>query len=115
MKMTLIKVDETQVEVLPSGIRRRVLVNEKIGSKYSIVNYAEVPPGAVNEHVRQGEEMVYIISGEMVVDIREEESHTLTPGSLIFIPTGVKHRHRNLGKAPVKLLFFLAGPNLKQQ
>ena len=114
MKMTVVKVDESTAEELAWGPKTWNLVDAKIGSKYSVVKFADFPPGAASpEHVREGEEMVYIIQGEMIVEIPGEESHTLTPGSIIFIPPGVKHCHRNVGKEAVKQLFILAGPTLK--
>ena len=49
------------------------------------------------------DQIVYVIEGEAVIKVEEDERRT-GPGGLVMIPAGARHHVRNPGREP---LFFL--------
>ncbi|MBI2907336.1 MAG: cupin domain-containing protein [Chloroflexi bacterium] len=89
------------------GLQKKDLVDETVGPIRIVVRYAELVPGLDSgEHVRDREEILYYLSGELDVEVTGGESYHLTPGCTIFIPPGIKHRHVNRGKETVRQLFI---------
>ncbi|MET3292385.1 UNVERIFIED_CONTAM: oxalate decarboxylase/phosphoglucose isomerase-like protein (cupin superfamily) [Brevibacillus sp. OAP136] len=52
------------------------------------------------------EEILYILSGEGVQMIGDEEPFPVKAGDMIYIPTGVYHSTHNTGWEPLRLLAF---------
>ena len=59
--------------------------------------------------VHGGDQIVYIVEGEAVVSVGEDERRT-GPGSLVMIPAGARHHVRNAGRVPLFLLTVYAPP-----
>jgi mannose-6-phosphate isomerase-like protein (cupin superfamily) len=55
------------------------------------------------------DQIVYVIEGEAVITIGDEERRT-GPGGLALIPAGARHHVRNPGRAPLFLLTVYAPP-----
>ena len=66
---------------------------------------AEFAPGAAaGKHTHPGEEMGYILEGTLQLEIQGKPPVTLKAGQVFFVPAGVVHDGRNVGKGPLKVL-----------
>jgi len=91
------------------GMRKGVLVAEEHGAPNFAIRRFELDPGAsVPEHTNEVEHEQYVLAGEYVVGIGDEE-HTVRPGDSLLIPAGVVHWYRNEGDEPGA--FLCAVPN----
>ncbi|MFH1486334.1 MAG: cupin domain-containing protein [Chloroflexota bacterium] len=110
MSVKVIKAQEVTAYSQEGG-NTRILVDDLIGSKNVVILQSEIKPGfKFSEHTRDNEEILFILEGEMVVEVTGGESYRLTPGMLIFVPPGVKHRHINPGTVLERHLGILAPP-----
>jgi len=73
------------------------------------MSYVSVFPGSeVPKHVHNNEEQTYIIlDGEGEVTLGEEKFY-ITNGYAVFIPAGVDHSIRNIGKKELKYVYFVS-------
>jgi quercetin dioxygenase-like cupin family protein len=79
------------------GLRKGVLINEDHGApNLAIRRFVLEPGGEVPKHTNEVEHEQYVLQGEYVVGIGEEE-HTVSAGDSLFIPAGVIHWYRNEG------------------
>ena len=60
--------------------------------------------GIVGRHTHPGEESTYILEGNVLIEIDGKAPMTLGPGETFFVPAGVIHGGKNVGKTPAKLL-----------
>ncbi|USZ66986.1 cupin domain-containing protein [Halorussus salilacus] len=91
------------------GMRKGVLVDESRGAPNFAIRRFELDPGAsVPEHTNEVEHEQYVLSGEYVVGIGDEE-YTVAAGDSLLIPAGVVHWYRNEGDEPGA--FLCAVPN----
>jgi quercetin dioxygenase-like cupin family protein len=60
--------------------------------------------GIVGRHTHPGEESTYIIEGSLLIEIDGKAPMTLSAGETFFVPAGVIHGGKNVGKTPAKLL-----------
>jgi len=66
---------------------------------------AEFAPGAAaGKHTHPGEEMGYILEGTLQLEIQGKPPVTLKAGQVFFVPAGVVHDGKNVGKGPLKVL-----------
>jgi len=66
---------------------------------------AEFAPGAAaGKHTHPGEEMGYILEGTLQLEIEGKPPVTLNAGQAFFVPAGVVHDGKNVGKGPLKVL-----------
>ncbi|MEA5388557.1 cupin domain-containing protein [Haloarculaceae archaeon H-GB11] len=79
------------------GMRKGVLVDESHGAPTLAIRRFTLDPGAsVPKHTNEIEHEQYVLAGEYVVGIGEEE-HTVSTGDSLFIPAGTVHWYRNDG------------------
>ena len=91
------------------GLRKGVLLDESDGAPHFAIRRFELDPGAsVPRHTNAVEHEQYVLAGEYVVGIGEEE-HAVSPGDALLIPAGVEHWYRNDGAEPGA--FICAVPN----
>ncbi|WP_128476738.1 cupin domain-containing protein [Halorussus pelagicus] len=91
------------------GMSKGVLIDEERGAPNFAIRRFELDPGAsVPEHTNEVEHEQYVLSGEYVVGIGDEE-HTVSEGDSLLIPAGVVHWYRNEGDDPGA--FICAVPN----
>jgi quercetin dioxygenase-like cupin family protein len=65
----------------------------------------EFNPGAgVGRHTHPGEEISYVLEGEVVVEMDGKPPLTLKAGDVFFVPAGQVHAAKNNGTAPAKVL-----------
>jgi quercetin dioxygenase-like cupin family protein len=62
------------------------------------------PGGAVGKHTHPGEELGYVLEGEVVFEMEGKPPVTLKAGEVFFIPAGTVHAAKNTGKVPAKVL-----------
>jgi quercetin dioxygenase-like cupin family protein len=60
--------------------------------------------GIVGRHTHPGEESTYIIEGNVLIEIDGKAPMTLGAGETFFVPAGMIHSGKNVGKTPAKLL-----------
>jgi quercetin dioxygenase-like cupin family protein len=65
----------------------------------------EFQPGAtVPKHTHPGEEIAYILEGEITVELDGKPAKTFKAGDAFFIPAGAVHAAKNAGKGPAVVL-----------
>jgi quercetin dioxygenase-like cupin family protein len=53
---------------------------------------------AFGKHSHHGEEIIYVLEGEFVYEVEGQSPASLKAGDVLFIPAGVIHAARNVGK-----------------
>jgi quercetin dioxygenase-like cupin family protein len=91
------------------GLSKGVLLNEADGTPHFAMRRFTIDPGAeVPKHTNAVEHEQYVLAGEYVVGIDDEE-HTVSAGDALLIPAGVVHWYRNERDDPGA--FICAVPN----
>lgn len=81
------------------GLQKGVLVGEADGAPTLAIRRFTLAPGAaVPKHTNAVEHEQYVLRGEYVVGIGDEE-HTVAAGDALHIPAGSVHWYRNEGEA----------------
>ncbi|MFC7156392.1 cupin domain-containing protein [Halomarina halobia] len=79
------------------GLRKGVLVGEEHGAPNLAIRRFTLAPGAeVPAHTNEVEHEQYVLDGEYVVGLDDEEV-TVSAGDSLFIPAGTVHWYRNEG------------------
>jgi quercetin dioxygenase-like cupin family protein len=79
------------------GLRKGVLVNESHGApNVALRRFTLAPGGEVPKHTNDIEHEQYVLGGEYVVGIDDEE-YTVGAGDTLHIPAGVVHWYHNEG------------------
>ncbi len=79
------------------GLRKGVLLDESDGAPHFAMRRFELDAGAeVPRHTNAVEHEQYVLAGEYVVGIGDEE-RTVSAGDALLIPAGVEHWYRNEG------------------
>ncbi|RLM68428.1 cupin domain-containing protein [Halorubrum sp. Atlit-26R] len=91
------------------GLSKGVLLDESDGAPNFAIRRFELAPGSeVPRHTNAVEHEQYVLAGEYVVGIGDEE-HAVSPGDALLVPAGVEHWYRNEGDEPGA--FICAVPN----
>jgi len=91
------------------GLSKGVLIDESRGAPNFAIRRFTLDPGAeVPKHTNEVEHEQYVLSGEYVVGIDDEE-FAVSEGDSLLIPAGVVHWYRNEGDEPGA--FLCAVPN----
>jgi quercetin dioxygenase-like cupin family protein len=91
------------------GLARGVLIDEGDGApNFAIRRFTLAPGSAVPKHTNEVEHEQYVLAGEYVVGIGDEE-YTVSPGDSLFIPAGTVHWYRN--ESDQEGAFICAVPN----
>ncbi|QLD89132.1 cupin domain-containing protein [Natronomonas salina] len=86
----------------------QILADETIGVENVSVGVVTFEPDAEgSRHVREVEEIVYILDGVAEI-ITDNETYRLTRGQAAVIPPGVYHKHVNAGTEPLRKLWIFA-------
>jgi quercetin dioxygenase-like cupin family protein len=90
-----------------TGFNRVVLQKQDI----SVANHEAIsargefqPGGSIGKHTHPGEEVGYILEGQVVMEVEGKPALTLKAGDVFFIPAGTVHAAKNVGKVPAKVL-----------
>ncbi|WP_251329735.1 cupin domain-containing protein [Haloplanus pelagicus] len=93
------RADEIDYEPVDAaaGLSKGVLIGDSDGAPHFAMRRFTLEPGAeVPSHTNAVEHEQYVLSGEYVVGIGDEE-HTVSAGDSLLIPAGVPHWYRNEG------------------
>ncbi|AEH36255.1 cupin domain-containing protein [Halopiger xanaduensis] len=91
------------------GLEKGVLIGDKHGAPHFAIRRFVLEPGAdVPKHTNDVEHEQYVLEGEYVVGIADEE-YEVTAGDSLLIPAGAVHWYRNEGDEPGA--FLCAVPN----
>lgn len=91
----------------PVGFKRTVLQQHDIGvpNRETVQARGEFEPGAVvGKHTHPGEEVGFILQGELTVDVEGKPTQTLKAGDVFFMPAGTVHAAKNTSKAPTVVI-----------
>jgi len=89
------------------GIQRTFIQQEDISmpGREARVAKVEIAPGSsAGRHTHPGEEISYVIQGEMEVEVEGKPVQKVKAGESFIIPNGAKHNAHNRGSVPVKLV-----------
>ncbi len=71
----------------------------------AVMARGEINPGATApRHTHPGEEMAYVLEGQVVVEIDGKPPATLHAGDVFFVSPGTVHSAKNVGSEPAKIL-----------
>ena len=59
---------------------------------------------AVPKHTHPGEEVAYILEGQVVLEVEGKPPVTLKAGDVFFVPTGTVHTAKNTGTLQARVL-----------
>jgi len=104
--------DAADIEAKPvdaaEGLSKAVLIGAEHGAPNLAIRRFALAPGAeVPKHTNEIEHEQYVLAGEYVVGIGDEE-HTVAAGDALHIPAGVVHWYRN--ESDVEGSFICAVP-----
>ena len=102
------EVEYGAVDAAP-GLGKGVLLDESDGAPHFALRRFELDTGSeVPRHTNAVEHEQYVLAGEYVVGIDDEE-YAVEPGDALLIPAGTEHWYRNDGDEPGA--FLCAVPN----
>ena len=81
------------------------ITSERTGGAYSLFEVVSEPGGGSPPHVQHREdEAFYVLEGEY--EFLDDDGHTvrLGTGSLVYVPKGNLHAHKNVGDKPARML-----------
>jgi quercetin dioxygenase-like cupin family protein len=85
----------------PAGFKRVELQKHDLSTpgREALLARAEFQPGAVvPKHTHPGEEVGYVLEGELTIEVDGKPTVTLKAGESYFIPAGTVHAGKNTGK-----------------
>ena len=89
------------------GFTRALLQDQNLSvpGRHAVVARAEfVPGGQAGKHTHPGEELGYVIEGTLELLVEGQPAKTLKAGEVFFVPAGVVHGGRNVGKGKAVVL-----------
>jgi quercetin dioxygenase-like cupin family protein len=89
------------------GFTRKVLQdqNMSVPDRHAVVARAEfVPGGVAGRHTHPGEELGYVVEGELELLIEGQPPKRVKKGEVFFVPAGVVHDGKNVGKGKAVVL-----------
>ncbi|QNP65889.1 cupin domain-containing protein [Streptomyces genisteinicus] len=106
----IVDLGETQPNRRRGGDLRAMLTPTEVGATSGFMGLAIVEPGdRIGEHYHPySEEFVYVVAGELEVDL-DGETFPIRTDQGLMIPPYVRHRFRNVGSAEARMVFHL-GP-----
>jgi mannose-6-phosphate isomerase-like protein (cupin superfamily) len=63
----------------------------------------------IGMEVHDGDQIIYLVDGEGFA-VLDDSKHEIDKGSVVFVPTGVRHNVVNTGDEPMKLFTIYAPP-----
>jgi quercetin dioxygenase-like cupin family protein len=88
------------------ALQRTVVAKADVSvpGREAVVARIEIAPGGVaGWHTHPGDEITYLMEGEVEVMIAGQPSKVFKPGEAFVIPAGTVHNARNPGSGPAKL------------
>ena len=104
-RVTTTMMDERFITPTLMGERSfRVLLSPQVGCLRMTMFTGVIPTGRAPLHAHPHEEIVYILAGGGRLWIEDDPAGELRPGSVIFVPVGVRHTLENTGSMEMKVL-----------
>ena len=87
----LVRSSERPVMQWDNGVRFEEMAS---GEKVMDPSYIRVPPGAGSEgfYSHNGEEFIYVISGRLFVELKDQGTFKVAPGDTLYFPSTTPHR-----------------------
>jgi quercetin dioxygenase-like cupin family protein len=88
------------------GIQRTVVHRADISvpGREAVIARVEIAPGAsAGRHTHPGEEISYVIEGEVEIQVDGQPARRVKAGDGFVIPAGAIHNAHNVGTVPAKL------------
>jgi quercetin dioxygenase-like cupin family protein len=88
------------------GIQRTVVHREDVSApgREAVIARVELAPQArAGRHTHPGEEISYVIEGDVEILIEGQPARKLKAGDGFVIPMGARHDAHNIGNTPVRL------------
>jgi quercetin dioxygenase-like cupin family protein len=109
MKPKLIKKSQTATRDFGDGLKLQILIDSLLGTKNLDMGTVVIPPnGATKMHVRDFEEVIYMLSGQGELVTDDGQAFTLDAGDCVLIPAGTTHLHANRTDEPLEQLYIFA-------
>jgi quercetin dioxygenase-like cupin family protein len=89
------------------GFKRVELQRHELAApdREAVVARGEFQPGAaVPRHTHPGDELAYVLEGEVVLEVDGKPALTFKAGDTFFVPAGQVHSAKNAGKKPAAVL-----------
>lgn len=89
------------------GFTRKVLQDQSLTAqgRHAVVAQAEfIPGGAAGKHTHPGEELGYVLEGTLELLVEGKPPVKLNKGDVFFVPAGVVHDGKNVGKGKAVVL-----------
>lgn len=99
--------DTPAAPAAPAGFKRTELSRHDISkpNHEAVMARADFQPGAaVPKHTHPGEEVGYVLEGQLVVEIDGKPPLNLKAGDTFFVPANTPHLGKNPGKGPAAVL-----------
>ncbi|KUJ70847.1 protein in whiE locus [Streptomyces albus subsp. albus] len=105
----IVNLDEVPPNRRRGGDLRAMLTPTAVGATSGFMGLALVGPGErIGEHYHPySEEFVYIVSGELEVDL-DGRAYPLRADQGLMIPAFTRHRFRNVGDIEARMVFHLS-------
>jgi quercetin dioxygenase-like cupin family protein len=90
-----------------AGFTRIALQDQPLSdpARHAVQARAEFAPGvAAGRHTHPGEELGYVLEGELLLEIDGQPPRTVKAGESFFVPAGLVHDGRNTGSGTAKVL-----------
>jgi DNA-binding transcriptional MerR regulator/quercetin dioxygenase-like cupin family protein len=104
----LVRGEDRPVMQWDNGVRFEEMAS---GEKVMDPSYVRVPPGAGSEgfYSHNGEEFVYVVSGVLFVELKDQGTFRVAPGDTLYFPSTTQHRWW-AGDAPVEAVYVNTPP-----
>jgi len=107
LAILLVAVLASAASVQQTGFTRVMLQDQdlSIASHHVVQARAEFQPGvASGRHTHPGEEIAYVLEGQVEVSVDGKPAVVVKPGETFFIPAGAVHEGKNVGSTVAKIL-----------
>jgi quercetin dioxygenase-like cupin family protein len=91
----------------PPAFKRVELQKQElsVAGREAVMVRGEFQPGAgTPKHTHPGEELSYVLAGEVSIEIEDKAPQTLKTGDVFFVPAGKVHAAKNIGKTEALIL-----------
>ena len=104
----LVRGEDRPVMQWDNGVRFEEMAS---GEKIMDPSYIRVPPGAGSEgfYSHNGEEFVYVISGTLFVELKDQGTYRVAPGDTLYFSSTTQHRWW-AGDEPVEAVYVNTPP-----